>query len=257
MSNVLYEVNNRIGFLTLNRPEKKNALNAAMVADLKQMFARAENDPLVKVIVLRANGDIFCSGADLESIQKLQKNTYEENVEDSKNLKELFYQIYTLKKIVIAEVQGHALAGGCGLVTVCDFALATPEAKLGYTEVRIGFVPAIVMVFLLRKVGEQRAKQLLLSGDLVVGEEAVALGLVNKTVSRDQLEMESIKLASHFIVNNSLQSMQLTKQMIAAVQSMSLEEGLRYAAEMNAKARGSEDCKKGIAAFLSKEKLSW
>lgn len=257
MSNVLYEVKDRIGFLTLNRPEKKNALNAAMVSDLKALFAKAEADVDVKVIVLRANGDVFCSGADLESLQQLQKNSQEENLHDSNHLKELFLQIYTLKKVVIAQVQGHALAGGCGLATVCDFALAVPYAKMGYTEVRIGFVPAIVMVFLLRKVGEQKAKQLLLSGELITGDETVRLGLVNQIVPADQLAAEVIALAKRLIENNSIQSMELTKRMIAASQSMSLEDGLNYAAKMNAQARATDDCKRGIASFLNKEKLNW
>lgn len=257
MSNVLYEVKDRIGFLTLNRPEKKNALNAGMVTDLKLLFAKAEADDDVKVIVLRANGDVFCSGADLESLQQLQKNSQEENLRDSNHLKELFLQIYTLKKLVIAQVQGHALAGGCGLATVCDFALAVPQAKMGYTEVRIGFVPAIVMIFLLRKVGEQKAKQLLLGGELVMGDEAVRLGLVNQIVSADQLAFEVIALAKRLVENNSIQSMELTKQMIAVSQSMSLEDGLNYAAKMNAQARATEDCQRGIASFLNKEKLNW
>lgn len=257
MSNVFFEVKDRICFLTLNRPEKKNALNAAMVSELKTLLAKAEDDSSVKIIVLKANGDTFCSGADLDSLQKLQQNTFEENVEDSQHLKELFLQIYTLKKIVIAQVQGHALAGGCGLATICDFAFAIPEAKLGYTEVRIGFVPAIVMIFLLRKVGEQKAKQLLLTGELITGDKAVAMGLINKVVAKERLSDEVLSFAQQLVVNNSGDSMQLTKKMIAEVQSMSLEDGLNYAAQMNAKARSTEDCKRGIAAFLNKEKLRW
>lgn len=257
MSNVLYEVKDRVCFLTLNRPEKKNALNAAMVSDLKKLFTHAEADASVKVIVLKANGDVFCSGADLESLQQLQKNSHEDNLKDSNHLKELFYQIYTLKKVVIAQVQGHALAGGCGLATVCDFVFAVPKAKMGYTEVRIGFVPAIVMVFLLRKVGEQRAKQLLLSGELISGEDTLKFGLVNQLVAEEQLSDEVISFCTRLIQNNSIQSMELTKQMIAQSQSMTLEDGLSYAAEMNAKARATDDCKRGINAFLNKEKLTW
>lgn len=257
MDSVLYEVKDRICYLTLNRPEKKNALNSAMVTELKNAFSKAEVDALVKVIVLRANGDVFCSGADLESLQQLQKNSFEENLKDSNHLKKLFLQIYQLRKLVIAQVQGHALAGGCGLATVCDFVFAVPDAKMGYTEVRIGFVPAIVMVFLLRKVGEQKGKQLLLSGKLIRGEDLVQLGLVNKIVSPDVLSNEVNEFAHQLIISNSGQSMQTTKQMISEVQSMSLTDGLDYAATMNAKARESEDCRKGIAAFLNKEKLNW
>ncbi len=257
MGNVLFEVKDRICFLTLNRPEKRNALNAEMVSDIKSLLTKAEADVNVKVIVLKANGDVFCSGADLESLQQLQKNSYEENLKDSNHLKELFFQIYTLKKVVIAQVQGHALAGGCGLATVCDFVFATPKAKMGYTEVRIGFVPAIVMIFLLRKVGEQKAKQLLLSGELISGEDTLKFGLVNTLVSEEQLSEEVILFCARLIQDNSIQSMEITKQMIAQSQSMTLGEGLDYAAEMNARARGTDDCKRGIGAFLNKEKLTW
>ncbi len=147
MDIVLYEVKERIGYLTLNRPEKRNALNFELVAALKEAFTRAENDPGVKVVVLRANGEAFCAGADLAYLQQLQQFSFEENLADSNHLKDLFLMIYQLKKVVIAQVQGHALAGGCGLATVCDFVFAVPEAKFGYTEVKIGFIPALVLVF--------------------------------------------------------------------------------------------------------------
>jgi methylglutaconyl-CoA hydratase len=257
MNLVEYEVINRMGYITLNRPEKKNALNHELVGELKAAFRLAEADQHAKVIVLRAKGDVFCSGADLESLQKLQTYSYEENVKDSMHLKELFLQIYTLRKVVIAQIQGHALAGGCGLATVCDFAFAVPEAKLGYTEVKIGFVPAIVMVFLLRKVGEHRAKQMLLSGELINAEEAMKLGLINRIAAKNDISDSVGQFAQKLITGNSIQSMELTKRMIAEVQSLSLDEGLDLAVRMNAEARATNDCKRGIAAFLNKEPLTW
>ena len=151
MKFVEYSVKDRIGFITINRPEKRNALNADLITELKNVFDRAEDDDKVKVIVLRANGEAFCAGADLEGLQKLQNYSKEENMSDSRHLKELFYKMYTLNKVVIAQVHGHALAGGCGLTTVCDFVYAVPEAKFGYTEVKIGFIPAMVLIFLIRK----------------------------------------------------------------------------------------------------------
>ena len=257
MKLVTYQVQNRIGVLTLNRPEKRNALSHELVADLKEALTQAENDDQVKVIILKANGEAFCAGADLGYLQQLQKFTYEENLRDSNHLKELFLKVYTLPKIVIAQVQGHALAGGCGLATVCDFAYAVPEAKFGYTEVKIGFIPALVAVFLLRKIGEAKSKELLLGGDLLSAESAVQIGLINKVVSAEKLESEVLNLAKKLVDGNSGQSMKLTKQMIADVQSMPLNDALNYAAEKNARARGTEDCKRGIAAFLNKEKLTW
>ena len=251
------EIKDRIGYITLNRPEKRNALCYEFVDELKQAFAQLKDDERVKVIILKAEGKAFCAGADLAYIQGLQNNTYEENLEDSNHLKELFYEIYTYPKVVIAEIQGHALAGGCGLATVCDFSYTVPHAKFGYTEVKIGFIPAIVKVFLLRKIGEGKAKELLLSGNLYEANDAQKMGLVNKVVDAEKLSQTVYEFAQHLIQNNSGQSMAFTKQMIAEVQEMGLTEGLQYAAQQNAKARASEDCKKGIAAFLNKETPSW
>lgn len=257
MSLVDYTVKDRVAFITLNRPEKRNALNHELVAALKESFDRAAGDLNAKVIVLKANGEAFCAGADLEYLQQLQKFSFEENLQDSNHLKELFLKIYTHPKIVIAQVQGHALAGGCGLATVCDFVVSVPTAKFGYTEVKIGFIPAIVTVFLLRKLGESKAKEMLLSGELFSAEQVFQMGLINHVVDVDKLEAHVNQLAKKMVEGNSAEAMKLTKQMIGAVPSMSIEHALNYAAEMNAKARGSEDCKRGIAAFLNKEKLSW
>ena len=254
---ILTHKKDRIGYLILNRPEKRNALNAEMVHALKAGIESFEADSEVKVIVIKAAGKAFCSGADLAYLQKLQTNTFEENLDDSQNLKGLFYKIYTSPKIIIAQIEGHALAGGCGLATVCDFSFAVPEAKFGYTEVKIGFIPAIVKVFLLRKIGEGKAKQLLLDGDLITAEEARALGLINWIESPEAIGEKVYSYAQKLIRQNSGASMAMTKEMIARVQEKDLEEGLDYAAAMNARARGTDDCKKGIAAFLNKETINW
>jgi methylglutaconyl-CoA hydratase len=257
MKLVTYQVQERIAIITLNRPDKRNALSHELVADIKEALIQAEKDDAVKVVVLKANGEAFCAGADLGYLQQLQKFSYEENLADSNHLKELFLKIYTLPKVVIAQIQGHALAGGCGLATVCDFSYAVPEVKFGYTEVKIGFIPALVAVFLLRKIGEAKSKELLLGGDLISAEVALHMGLINKVVAAEKLESEVLMLAKKLRDGNSGQSMKLTKQMIAQVQSLPLDQALNYAAEMNAKARGTDDCRRGIAAFLSKEKLTW
>ncbi len=257
MSLIIYSVKDRVGYITLNRPEKRNALSHELVNELTAAIDQAENDSSVKVIILKANGDTFCAGADLAYLQLLQNFSFEENLEDSRQLKNLFLKIYQLKKVVIAQVQGHALAGGCGLATVCDFTFAVPEAKFGYTEVKIGFIPALVSVFLIRKIGEHKAKQLLLTGEVIKAPEALSRGLIHQVVNAEDLEQTVFEFASDLIRNNSGQSMQLTKQLIAQVQSMSLEEGLEQAASMNAHARATEDCKTGIAAFLNKQELKW
>lgn len=257
MSLVAYMVQNRVAYITLNRPEKRNALSHELVADLKAMFDRAADDESAKVIVLKANGAAFCAGADLAYLQQLQKFSYEQNLQDSNHLKELFVKIYTHPKIVIAQVQGHALAGGCGLATVCDFVVAVPAAKFGYTEVKIGFIPALVTVFLLRKVGEARAKEMLLSGDLFSAAQVLQMGLITHVVENDAIEQHVLQLAKKLVETNSAESMKLTKQLIADIPAMPIEKALHYAAEMNAQARGTDDCKRGIAAFLNKQNLDW
>lgn len=257
MKYIDYAVSNRTGYITLNRPDKRNALNHDVVAELKDAFSQAERDRSVKVIVLNANGESFCAGADLAYLQQLQNFSLDENRADSNHLKELFEKIYTLNKVVIAQVQGNAIAGGCGLASVCDFVVASQNAKFGYTEVKIGFIPAIVMVFLLRKIGEGPAKHLLLSGDLISSDEAQRIGMVYKVVPAAEIDQEVRLLTEQLINTNSLQAMMATKKMIAEVQSMSLSDALHYAVNMNAEARGSDDCKRGIAAFLNKEKIIW
>lgn len=257
MSVVIYSVKDRIGYITLNRPDKRNALSHELVNELMDAFSKAEVNPNVKVVVLNANGEAFCAGADLAYLQQLQKFSFVENLADSNHLKDLFLKIYSLKKVVIAQVQGHALAGGCGLATVCDFIFAVPDAKFGYTEVKIGFIPALVAVFLVRKIGEQKARHLLLTGEIIKAQEALNKGLINSVVERHDLETDVYQFAQTLINSNSEQSMQLTKQLIQDVQTLPLKEALDMAATMNAHARATEDCKKGISAFLNKQELRW
>ncbi|HRG10523.1 MAG TPA: enoyl-CoA hydratase-related protein [Cyclobacteriaceae bacterium] len=257
MSFVLYTVTNQIAYITINRPEKRNALSPELVTELKTAFDKAEQDAAVKVVVLKANGESFCAGADLGYLQQLQNFSFEENLADSNHLKELFLKIYTLKKVVIAQVQGHALAGGCGLATVCDFTFSVPEAKFGYTEVRIGFIPALVSVFLIRKIGEQKARHLLLTGEIIKADTALAYGMITEVVPAGELENRVNQFAQILILQNSAQSMQLTKQLIHEVQNLTLDEALNFAANQNAKARATDDCKKGIASFLNKQEIKW
>jgi methylglutaconyl-CoA hydratase len=254
---ITFSVRERIGWITLNRPDKRNALNFPMVSELRDAFSKAEADERVKVIVLKGEGKAFCAGADLEYLQKLQNYTFEENHVDSTNLMELYRQIYKNRKIVIAQIEGHALAGGCGLATVCDFAFAVPEASFGYTEVKIGFIPAIVSAFLLRKIGETRAKELLLGGEIISSETAARYNLINRVIDNDLIQGFVREFAMKLCAQNSGASMEFTKKMISDIPALPLDDALRFAAKMNAHARGTDDCKRGIAAFLNKEKLEW
>lgn len=257
MELVQYEVKERVAYITLNRPEKRNALSFEFVQQIKVVFRKAEMDSDCKVIVIKANGEAFCSGADLASLQKLQTNTDEENLADSMHLMELYKMIHLSPKIVISQVEGAALAGGCGLASICDFCFATPLSKFAYTEVKIGFVPAIVMVFLIRKIGENNARSMMLTGDIIDANKALYFGLINVIVEADIIENEVFDFAKKLCKQTSSQSVALTKKMIAEVQNLSVDESLTYAANMNMIARKSDDCKKGISAFLNKEKLTW
>jgi len=254
---VITALKNRIGFITLNRPEKRNAFSPDLVKSIKEAFQFFSDEPSCKVIILKANGPTFSAGADLAYLKELQNNTYNENLADSNNLKELFEKIYSLNKVVIAQVEGSAIAGGCGLATVCDFVYAVPDAKFGYTEVKIGFIPAIVSVFLLKKIGDSKTRELLFTGNLYSALEFEKLGLVKKVVAVENIENEVLSLANHLIENCSSESLALTKSLLNEVAHLPVNTALNIAAESNAKARATSDCKKGISAFLNKKKITW
>lgn len=247
----------RVAIITINRPEKRNALNPELVTCLTNAFTAATEDEEVKVIILKANGEVFSAGADLEYLQQLQNNTNKENFGDTFALKELFLAIYRSSKLVIAQVEGHAIAGGCGLVSVCDIVFSVPEAKFGYTEVKIGFIPALVTCFLVRKLGEGRAKELLLTGELIDASTASDYGLINFIASKDDISISVESYAQQIVRATSAQSIAFSKKLLNSVQDLSLEDGLNLAVRLNVETRSSDDCKKGISAFLNKDKLEW
>lgn len=252
-----YKTDNRVAYITINRPEKRNALNPRLVETLTDLFLRAGHDEDVKVVVLMAKGEVFSAGADLEYLQKLQNNSSQDDLEDTIAIKELLYTVYSLPKLVIAQVEGHAIAGGCGLAAVCDIVFAVPEAKFGYTEVKIGFVPALVACFLVRKLGEARVRELLLSGDLITAENASNYGLINFISEKSEISGHVKSYAERSASGVSGQSVALTKQLIHSAQNKNLEDSLEDAIRLNVQTRSSADCKKGIASFLEKKKLQW
>ncbi|MBC7567303.1 MAG: enoyl-CoA hydratase/isomerase family protein [Pedobacter sp.] len=254
---VLYSITDRIATIVLNRPEKRNALNPDVISKLTAYFLKASEDEAVKLIILKASGSTFSAGADLAYLQKLQQNTYEENLSDSENLKLLFTTIYYLPKVVIAQVEGHAIAGGCGLATVCDIIFSVPEAKFGYTEVNLGFVPAIVSCFLLRKISETVAKRILLSGELFPASEALNFGLITFIKSKKEIDQEVMNFARRLCETASSNSLMITKQLIGQTTNPFLEKSLSLAVNINARVRDSEDFKIGIAAFINKEHIKW
>jgi methylglutaconyl-CoA hydratase len=258
LTRIKYVVANRTCTITLSRPEKHNAIDDVMIAELTAAFQLSQKSSDVKVVLLKGEGDSFSSGADLAYLQKISKFDFDQNQKDSSNLMKLFLQIYNLRKPVIALVNGNALAGGCGLATVCDIIVAAKEtAKFGYTETRIGFIPAIVLIFLMRRIGEGKARELALRGNIIGSDEALRIGLVNVVVPAVELDDAGERLANELINNCSLSSMGLVKELFSRINGMTMTDALDYAANLNALTRMTDDCKKGIESFLKKEPIKW
>src|SRR6266705_2892415 len=248
---VLYSALNGIVRITLNRPDKKNALNDAMIAALKGALRRADQDETVRVIIMSSSGSDFCSGADLAALQKISNASVAENLEDARSLMELFMLIRLVRIPVIAAVKGRALAGGCGLASACDIILAQRSARFGYPEVRLGFIPAMVMAMLRRSVSEKRAFELVTLGAEFSAEEAAGFGLFNHVFDDEVFEAHVERFAGQF-EKVSRSAVSLSKQLLYQIDGMSFENALDSGVDMNVVARMTADCRQGVAAFLKK-----
>lgn len=245
----------RLAILTLNRPEKRNAISFELIDDLVRALEEVSASDAIVLIVTGA-GKAFCSGMDLDNLKSLLGRTPEQNVEDSRTMVRLFRSLYECPIVTIAAVNGPAIAGGTGLALLCDFTLAVPDAKFGYTEVRIGFVPAIVSTFLLRQVGEKQARDLLLTGRIFGAEEAFRLGLVNEIVPAENLMSRSRHLAA-LLMENSPASLKATKQLLNDHARAELDTQIEKAIRENAAVRTTADFREGISSFLEKRKPVW
>ncbi len=248
---VLYQIEEAVARVTLNRPEKRNALNEALIDGLKSSLRRASDDASVRVVVISGAGNDFCSGADLASLQKIADASVAENAADARSLMELFALMRQIKVPVVAAVRGKALAGGCGLASACDIVLASAEAQFGYPEVRIGFVPAMVMAILRRNVSEKRAFELITRGEQISASEAKQFGLVNQVFPEEEFESAVTDYVNGFAkVSNS--AVALTKTLLYQMDGMSFSDALQTGVDVNVIARMTEDCQEGIARFLKK-----
>src|ERR1700756_60096 len=244
-----------VSTLTLNRPDKRNAISFELIDDLLRALDEvAKSDAIV--LIITGAGKAFCSGLDLDNLKALLGRTPEQNLQDSQTMVQLFRSLYELPKVTIAAVNGAAIAGGTGLALLCDFTLAVPEAKFGYTEVRIGFVPAIVSTFLLRQVGEKQARDLLLTGRIFAAEEAAHLGLVSEIVPAEDLMKRARQLAA-LLMENSAASLRATKQLLTDHARAELDAHMEAAVRENAAIRGTADFREGITSFLEKRKPVW
>jgi methylglutaconyl-CoA hydratase len=250
---ILYQVNGCVASITLNRPDKRNALNDALIASLKNALDQANDDDAVRVVVITGAGEDFCSGADLTALQKISSASVAENVEEARSLMELFLVIRQVRIPVVAAVRGRALAGGCGLASACDIVLASSNARFGYPEVKIGFVPAMVMAILRRNISEKRAFELITRGAQISAAEAKHFGLVNQVFNDENFEAEVDTYVRAF-EQMSTSAVGLTKALLYQIDGMAFGEALETGVDVNVIARMTDDCQKGIARFLKKEK---
>ena len=248
---ILYELQEGIARVTLNRPEKRNALNGEIVAELKQALAESGGDPQCRGVLVSGAGKDFCSGADLEGLEKTAQGDILDNMAGARQTAELFLMMRNHPRPIIAAVQGRALAGGCGLATACDIILAAESAQFGYPEVNIGFVPAMVMAILRRSISEKAAFELVATGETIAAARAHELGLIHRIFPDDQFATEVTAYAKR-LASKSASAIMLSKRLLYNMDSMSFEAALEAGVEINAIARMTEDCRKGIERFLRK-----
>jgi methylglutaconyl-CoA hydratase len=244
-----------VATITLNRPEKRNAVTTQMISELFAALDAVEKSK-ARVCILTGAGKAFCSGMDLEMLSAIARQSPEENVEDSRRMAKMFRRMWSYSKPLIAAVNGAALAGGCAIATLCDFTIATPAAKFGYTEVKIGFLPAIVSVFLIRQIGEKRARDLLLTGRIVEAAEAKELGLITEIVPAEKLMARAREIAE-VLLAASPSSLARTKRLLISTAAASVDADLERAVLENASIRSTPDFKEGLASFLEKRKPVW
>jgi methylglutaconyl-CoA hydratase len=252
---VKYEIADEIAAITLNRPDKRNAISAQMIDDLVAALGDADAGS-ARVVIITGAGKAFCAGMDLEGLRAIAGQSPQQHLEDSRRMANMFYRIYSFPKPVISVVNGAAIAGGCGIATLADFTLAVPEAKFGYTEVKIGFIPALVSVFLRRQVGERTARDLLLSGRIIDAAEAHRLGLVTEIVPPEKLRERARELAASLLASSPT-SILRTKRLLLRKDEDALRMEIEHAVHENADIRSTHDFREGLSAFLEKRAPKW
>jgi methylglutaconyl-CoA hydratase len=250
---VLVAIDGTVATVTLNRPEKRNALNAAVVTGLKAAIAELNAEPTVRVIVLTGAGSDFCAGADLEQLEAIAAEADSlANLRDAQSLGDLFLQMRNAQKPIVAAVRGSAIAGGAGLANACDLVVAADDAVFGYPEVHLGFVPAMVMALLRRTAGEKHAFELVARGDRIAAGEAQRFGLVNQVVATAGFDAAVAEYARD-LAKRSASALLLTKRLLYGIDGLSFEAAIARGAEINALARATDDCRTGVRRFLDRQ----
>lgn len=249
------ETDGALALITLNRPEKRNAISAAMIAELLAALKDLESGN-ERVAIITGAGKGFCAGMDLDALKSLAAQSSEQNLADARRTAGVFRRLWSFPKPLIAAVNGAALAGGCGIATLCDFTLAAPEATFGYTEVRVGFIPALVSMFLERQVGEKIARDLFLTGRILDAAEAKAIGLVTRVVPAERLMAAARELAATLIANNP-GSVLATKRLLVRASETEIDRRIELAVAESVAIRSTPDFREGLAAFLEKRPPRW
>jgi len=248
---ILYAVEGGVARITLNRPEKRNALNDELVGELKEAVRTSAGDQQVRVVLLEGAGRDFCSGADLAALQKSSQYSVEQNMENARRMAELFIAMRGHPRPIVAAVRGRALAGGCGLATAADIVLAAESAKFGYPEVNIGFIPAMVMAILRRSVPEKRAFEMITSGEVISASHAHSYGLINRVFPDSEFDTEVNSYVTA-MTGRSASAVSLSKNLLYHMDGMTFEAAIESGVQMNAIARMTDDCKSGVEKFLNK-----
>ena len=249
-----YQLDGAIATIALTVPEKRNAISAQMIGDLLAALDQAESG--AHVVILTGSGKAFCAGMDLDELQNIARQTLPKNLEDARRMSKLLYRLHSFPKPVIAAVNGPAIAGGCGLATLADFTIAVPEAKFGYSEVKLGFMPALVSVFLRRQIGDRQARDLLLTGRIIDAAEALRMGLITEIVPRESLMNRAREIAA-LLLAASPTAVEQTKKLLLGFDRAAIRAELETAIEASADIRATPDFKEGVAAFLEKRPPKW
>jgi len=244
----------RVATIALSVPEKRNAISSQMISDLIGALDQAEHD--ARVVILTGSGKAFCAGMDLDELQNIASQTLQKNLEDARRVTKLFSRLYSFPRPVIAAVNGPAIAGGCGVATLADFTIAVPEAKFGYTEVKLGFIPAIVAVFLRRRLGDKSVRDLLLTGRVIDASEALRIGLITEIVPAENLMTRAREIATILLAASPIAVAQ-TKKLLLSFDHAEIRAELEAAIEANADIRSTPDFREGVAAFLEKRAPKW
>lgn len=253
-----YEISDRIARITFSRPERRNPIDDLMIKEFTEALISAGRNPAVRAVMITGSGAAFCAGMDLNYLKASSDKGHDDNLEDARCLMKMLQTLHSIKKPTVAAVNGPALGGGCGIAAACDFVFAGKrDGRLGIPEVRIGFLPALILVYLIKRMGEGRAKEMVLRGDIYDAQTAASVGLVTEVFDDEILIERSMEFITKLAENSSPSAMNLSKELFVRYHEMVEKDLMEYAANLNALVRKTDDFRRGLDSFFSKDKLKW